>query len=164
MWGRMPVTYALIFVHGTWSTPKIWRNLESRLRAYFDKRFSIIFESIRWSGGNSAGARLEGIKTFEETVMQHSDAGHDVAVICHSHGANVVLESREEVRDRIRLLICLNSPILTTSKRPLSFAVSGYIGIVIFFDSHRSSLILVDGEHVRTIHCLRYRCGHRAAW
>jgi pimeloyl-ACP methyl ester carboxylesterase len=102
----------VVFIHGTWSNFKIWDWMQGELEAKFPDKFD--FDRVKWSGGNSAFARADGVKKFETLAAAHTDGS--LFIISHSHGANVVLQSPDPVRDRVKLLICLNSPILTAKR------------------------------------------------
>src|SRR5712692_1767939 len=115
----MPQRPLILFVHGTWSTPKIWDWLEGHLRK--DLPTDVDFRRLPWSGGNSAAARMDGVRQFEKAVEDCS--GRPVFVICHSHGANLVLQATDRARNCVQLLICLNSPILTTKRLPTPWPI-----------------------------------------
>jgi len=110
----------VVFIHGTWSNFKIWNWMESQLRDKFPNQFD--FDRVKWSGGNSAFARAEGVRKFEALAATQPD--RPLFIISHSHAANVVLQSADSVRDRVKLLICLNSPILNAKRFRLPLPVS----------------------------------------
>jgi pimeloyl-ACP methyl ester carboxylesterase len=110
----------VIFIHGTWSNFKIWDWMEGKLRTQFPDKFD--FDRLKWSGGNSAFARAEGVKNFETLATAKPDC--PLFIISHSHGANIVLQSSDPVRNRVQLLICLNSPILNAKRFKLPLPVS----------------------------------------
>jgi pimeloyl-ACP methyl ester carboxylesterase len=110
----------VVFIHGTWSNLKIWNWMESKLQGQFSNQFG--FARVKWSGGNSASARAAGVKNFEKLVSAKPD--QPLYIISHSHGANVVLQSADQVRNRVKLLICLNSPILSAKRFRLPVLVS----------------------------------------
>jgi hypothetical protein len=110
----------VVFIHGTWSNFKIWDWMQGKLESQFPGTFD--FDRVRWSGGNSAFARAEGVKKFEAVATAHP-AG-PLIIICHSHAANVVLRSSNPARDRVKVLICLNSPILNAKRFKLPWPVS----------------------------------------
>lgn len=110
----------VVFIHGTWSNFKIWDWMQGELRNRFPNEFDS--DRVKWSGGNSAFARAEGVKKFETLASAHPD--QPLYIISHSHGANVVLQSADPVRNRVKLLICLNSPILNAKRFRLPLAVS----------------------------------------
>jgi hypothetical protein len=109
----------VVFVHGTWSNFKIWDWMEDKLETQFPGTFD--FDRVKWSGGNSAFARAEGVKNFETLASAHPN--QPLCIISHSHGANVVLQSTDPLRTRIKLLICLNSPILNAKRFRLPLPV-----------------------------------------
>jgi hypothetical protein len=110
----------VVFIHGTWSNFKIWNWMEGKLRDGFPNELD--FDRVKWSGGNSAFARAEGVKKFETLASAHP--GQPLLIISHSHGANVVLQSADPVRNRVKLLTCLNSPILSAKRFRLPLLVS----------------------------------------
>ena len=110
----------VVFIHGTWSNFKIWDWMESQLRDKFPDQFD--FDRVKWSGGNSAFARAEGVTNFEALATARPD--QPLFVISHSHGANLGLQSTDAVRNRVKLLICLNSPILNAKRFRLPLPAS----------------------------------------
>jgi hypothetical protein len=94
--------------------------MEGKLKAQFPGTFD--FDRVKWSGGNSAFARAEGVTQFETLAAEHPDS--PLFIVSHSHGANVVLRSLDPVRNRVRILICLNSPILNAKRFRVPLPVS----------------------------------------
>ena len=82
------------------------------------------FDRVKWSGGNSALARAQGVKEFEKLAAAHTEP--PLFIVSHGHGANVVLQSDDSVRNRVKLLVCLNSPILNAKrfKTPLPVSIA----------------------------------------
>jgi len=118
----------VVFIHGTWSNFKIWDWMEGKLQGQFPGMFD--YDRVKWSGGNSAFARAEGVKKFETLAAAHPDG--PFFVVCHSHAANVVLQSPDPVRNRIKLLICLNSPILNAKQYKLPLPVTIALSLLSF--------------------------------
>lgn len=110
----------VVFIHGTWSNFKIWDWMQGQLQDRFPNESDC--DRVRWSGGNSAVARAEGVKKVETLAAAHPD--RHLFIISHSHGANVVLQSADSIRNRIKLLICLNSPILNAKRFRVPLPVS----------------------------------------
>lgn len=119
----------VVFIHGTWSNFKIWDWMQGELQDRFPNEFD--FDRVKWSGGNSAFARAEGVKKFEMLASAHPD--QPLCIISHSHGANVVLQSADAVRTRVKLLICLNSPILNAKRFRLPLPVLIALVVLSFF-------------------------------
>jgi pimeloyl-ACP methyl ester carboxylesterase len=119
----------VIFVHGTWSNPTIWSPLSNYLR----DKLSIVTDNVSWSGGNSASARSSGTVNFEQLVRRYGTGDRKLAVICHSHGANVVLGAEENLLERIDFLVCLNSPIFAAVKAPIPWPVWMLFVIFVLF-------------------------------
>jgi hypothetical protein len=63
-------------------------------------------------------------------------------VVSHSHGANVVLASSEKIRKQIKLLICLNSPIITTLKGKVPWPVWMVLGLMVAMGLFAGLLVL----------------------
>jgi pimeloyl-ACP methyl ester carboxylesterase len=120
----------IVFIHGTWSNFTIWDWMENQLHARFPNQFD--FDRVGWSGGNSASARAEGVRNFEALAAERPDP--PLFIISHSHGANVVLQSADHVRNRVKLLICLNSPILSAKRfrLPLPISIALWVLSIIF--------------------------------
>jgi hypothetical protein len=57
---------------------------------------SVVFRRVKWSGGNSAFARREGITNFEKIAAEYPE--RPLYVVSQSHGANVVLAGSENIR------------------------------------------------------------------
>jgi len=112
-----PSKPAVILIHGTWSSPVIWegsKKLEARLREAFP---GLIVEKLKWSGGNSGMARLQGTQKFEEEARKYKE----VVVVAHSHGTNAMLGASDDVLKKVKLAIALNSPILSHQALRSSF-------------------------------------------
>jgi pimeloyl-ACP methyl ester carboxylesterase len=119
----------VLFVHGTWSNPSVWDKLESYLANSDEIPKSVVFRRVKWSGGNSAFARSEGITNFEKIGAEYPE--RPLYVVSHSHGANVVLAGSEKIRQRVKVLICLNSPIITTMKGKVPWPVWMMLGLIV---------------------------------
>lgn len=110
----------IVFVHGTWSHSGIWDWMQNRLQERFPNEFD--FDRVKWSGGNSALARAKGVRNFQILAKTHPES--PLFIVSHSHGANVVLQSENSVRDRVKLLVCLNSPIFNAKRFKIPLPVS----------------------------------------
>jgi pimeloyl-ACP methyl ester carboxylesterase len=130
----------MLFVHGTWSNPSVWDKLESYLANSDEIPKSVAFRRVKWSGGNSAFARSEGITEFEKIAAEYAE--RPLHVVSHSHGANVVLASSEKIRKRVKFLICLNSPIITTLKGKVPWPVWMVLGLIVAMGLFAGLLIL----------------------
>jgi len=119
----------VLFVHGTWSSPSVWNKLEAYLANSDEIPKSAIFRRVEWSGGNSAFARSDGITEFEKIAAEYGE--RPLHVVSHSHGANVVLASSEKIRKRVKFLICLNSPIITTMKGKVPWPIWMVLGFIV---------------------------------
>jgi len=130
----------ILFVHGTWSNPSVWDKLESYLANSDEIPKSVVFRRVKWSGGNSAFARSEGITEFEKIAAEYAE--RPLHVVSHRHGANVVLASSEKIRKRVKFLICLNSPIITTLKGKVPWPVWMVLGLIVAMGLFTGLLIL----------------------
>lgn len=119
----------VLFVHGTWSDPSVWDKLETYLANSNDIPTSVVFRRVKWSGGNSAFARRAGIGNFEKIAAEYAE--RPLYVVSHSHGANVVLAGSEKIRKRVKCLICLNSPIITTMKGKVPWPIWMVLGFIV---------------------------------
>ena len=63
-------------------------------------------------------------------------------MVSHSHGANVVLASSEKIRKRVKFLICLNSPIITTLKGKVPWPAWMVLGLIVAMGLFAGLLIL----------------------
>ena len=63
----------VLFVHGTWSNPTVWEKLETYLANSDEIPKSVVFRRVKWSGGNSAFARSEGITEFEKIAAEYAE-------------------------------------------------------------------------------------------
>jgi hypothetical protein len=81
-------------VHGTFAREATWVNPEGSIATALKARFgeAVLIDSIRWSGGNSFGARREATELLRQHVLKPRPGSEDVAhiVIAHSHAENVV--------------------------------------------------------------------------
>jgi pimeloyl-ACP methyl ester carboxylesterase len=119
----------VLFVHGTWSHPSVWDKLETCLASSKDIPKFVVSRRVEWSGGNSAFARRQGIANFEKLAAEF--AKRPLYVVSHSHGANVVLAASEKIRQRVKCLICLNSPIITTMQGKVPWPVWMMLGLIV---------------------------------
>jgi hypothetical protein len=122
----------VLLVHGTWSKSGVWDGLESHFtEAKKIKQIpeSVDFRRVEWTPRNSGFARSKGIAEFEKIAAQYPE--RPLYVVSHSHAANIVLASSEKIRKRIKFLICLNSPIITTLKSKVPVPVWITLGLIV---------------------------------
>lgn len=111
----------VIPVHGTWSSPDTWENLDGILHAT-DNLFGdkTLWKPYKWSGGNYKEMRTEAaINLIEDirTALQNLDSSEPITLVGHSHGGNVCIEAinmmmeMDEFKDRKINLLTINTPV-----------------------------------------------------
>jgi RHS repeat-associated protein len=85
-------------VHGTWSNPQTWKNLNGILsvtgKAFGDNRLATPLFS--WSGGNYSDLRSKAANELINHVRAartNADASEPITLVGHSHGGNVAIEA-----------------------------------------------------------------------
>jgi len=106
----------LIFVHGTWSSPDIWRTeFGSRIAGRLG--YELTTARFPWSGWNTVSARETAAGDFIKFVNTRDSETAQRVVICHSHGGSVVM--RALARDPqlpIDALVCIGTPFIHVSR------------------------------------------------
>ncbi len=83
---------ATIFIHGTWSNPKVFRNIRSTMLGLLNNHEGPQF---RWSGGNTRAARSDAAWHLFQDILSLHASGDDINIVAHSHGGNVVFEASQ---------------------------------------------------------------------
>lgn len=81
----------------------------------------ITVQPFHWSGLNSDQARLRAAAALAGTLATAKKAGRPVAVIAHSHGGNVLMESLVQRRTRrpLAAVLTLGTPFFKRRLKPL---------------------------------------------
>jgi hypothetical protein len=103
----------VVFMHGTWSSKKIWDHLDAELTREIP---GIDAKTVEWSGANTAAARREGTNKFEEAMRSWDGPA---IVICHSHAINCVLDASSRTKERLKTIFSLSGPVLSVQPFPL---------------------------------------------
>lgn len=127
------MNYVITLVHGTWARDAPWTQESSLLCQTLCKLLPepVKLERFLWSGQNSHRARREAGYRLEHhlrrLVAKYPSAEH--YVVCHSHGGNVALYAlRDEgLQKRLAGVVCLSTPFLNFSERPMGRAVHIYL-------------------------------------
>ena len=111
----------IIPVHGTWSNPKTWENMNLILEAT-NNLFGDNFEggAFDWSGGNYAIYRSVaaiGLIDHIRGEMKSENYNGEITLVGHSHGGNVSIEAlnimadMDEFNDVQFNLLTINTPV-----------------------------------------------------
>ena len=111
----------VIPVHGTWSSPSTWKDIEGILNAtnnlFGDNTTG---ESFMWTGGNNAQERSNAARQLIEHVrseLNNFDSSEPITLVGHSHGGNVCIEAintmigMNDFKDRTFNLLTINTPV-----------------------------------------------------
>lgn len=129
----------IITVHGTFASEgkdegeRWWQrssqfttNLMQRLA---NKGFSQIeIHPFHWSGMNSDNSRLEAAGDLAHTVRKLGNSGRPVALIAHSHGGNVVMESLAQHRASkpLSAILTLGTPFFSRRLKPIPTLIAAF--------------------------------------
>lgn len=86
----------LLLIHGTWSSDAAWYQPGGDFFTHIATLRNDLYgaaDFFKWSGGWSDGARLAGATTLKQWVESRGESG--LALMGHSHGANVILKATE---------------------------------------------------------------------
>ena len=111
----------VIPVHGTWSSPKTWKNLKSLADAckilFKDGKMGNLF---MWESGNSSMQRILGATKLIGEVRKELSGkpqSEPITIVGHSHGGNVgilainIMVGMDEFKDRQINLLTINTPV-----------------------------------------------------
>jgi pimeloyl-ACP methyl ester carboxylesterase len=115
----------ITLVHGTFAPDAAWTRPDSALRSRWPAtpERPVRFSVFEWSGGNSHQDRVTAAGELAEHIRalttEYDTASH--LVVAHSHGGNVALGalSHEDLKGKVKGLICLNTPFLHCARRDL---------------------------------------------
>ncbi|WP_435007751.1 esterase/lipase family protein [Tundrisphaera lichenicola] len=113
--------YVITLVHGTFAPRARWTQDGSLLREVLKERLvasSTVFETFRWTGGNSHFDRIKaGLafrKFFRELSAKYPESKH--VIVAHSHGGNVVLyglrRTRSQGHPNLNAIVFLATPFI----------------------------------------------------
>ncbi len=110
-------------VHGTFAPDATWVEPGSPFcqAVVTHLGLPVLIEELRWSGGNSMGARLAATTALTDhlaaRLARYPEARH--FVVAHSHGGNIALYALrdETLRERIDGVVCLSTPFVTCAER-----------------------------------------------
>lgn len=111
----------VIPVHGTWSSPSTWKNLDG-IRNATNNLFgdNTLGKAFQWSGGNYAEMRTEAANDLVQFVRDQligKDDSEPITIVGHSHGGNVGIEAintmvgMDEFKGRQINLLTINTPV-----------------------------------------------------
>lgn len=123
-WSDLVVT----LVHGTFARKATWVNPDGTIAKALKARFgdAVTINSVRWSGGNTFGARRDATELLQKHLLTSSpgleNAGH--VVIAHSHAGNVVAYAARdpEVDAKLAGVVTLATPYIVARERNLGWA------------------------------------------
>jgi hypothetical protein len=122
---RTEPAVVITLVHGTFAPGARWTRPDSALRSRWPAtpERPVRFSVFEWTGGNSHQDRVTASGELAEHIRaltaEHRTASH--LVVAHSHGGNVALGalSQEDLKGKVKALICLNTPFLHCARRNL---------------------------------------------
>ena len=111
----------VIPVHGTWSSPDTWKDLDG-IKSATNNLFgdNTLGKPFQWSGGNYAVMRTEAAKDLVQFVKDQligKDSSEPITLVGHSHGGNVCIEAinmmmdMDEFKGRTFNLLTINTPV-----------------------------------------------------
>jgi pimeloyl-ACP methyl ester carboxylesterase len=107
----------IIFIHGTWSSQKIWNDWEKKIKSTESKIHTSFFA---WSGKNRSRIRSDAAKQLAEYIdaQKHSK----IHLVGHSHGGTIAALALKHINDtkNISSLTTLATPFPTIFYRNLS--------------------------------------------
>ena len=152
----------IVTVHGTWSSPKTWKNqggiTQASSNLFGDGNYG---SSFKWGGGNYSRSRTKaakGLLKFARSQMAKKSFNGQITFVGHSHGGNVAIEAINmmdgmEEFDQVAInLLTINTPVRNDYQ--LSESASKRVNHVNVYDSQDpiqsrggNSLKLLSGEY-----------------
>lgn len=110
------------FIHGTGSTPKVWRKYDGKIiqiisANFGDEKKEDEIHAEKWNGANNSTLREEAIrKLVKKVYLAHMNNPEEpITMVGHSHGGNIALEVVNKLSKALPEhcinLITLNTPV-----------------------------------------------------